>query len=271
MSTSKTVTLTFDSMAEMLAYIDTKPVLTKGESNLDSEYFTHSKNLAHAISLVEGWREGEEQVARMSAPIVDLISSKIERNDIVYDVEGMGIDVAKYVEGEPECWQSYVATHVEGQGQRILRLVVNGSTSAGISTDEMIKRGSFITATVDCLERAGFNVEVWYVMGCLGYSKIHTDIHVKIKESNQPIDLARLAFALGHPSMLRRLLFAVIERTPDSHVEANNGYGHPANNPMEKMADVAFPKHYLGEVFPTSRLIDILQKQGVILTGEVNA
>jgi hypothetical protein len=209
-------------------------------------------------------------VSRMSAPVVDLISSKIERNDIVYDVEGMGIDVAKYVEGEPECWQSYVATHVEGQGQRILRLVVNGSTSGGIHADEMIRRGSFITATVDCLERAGFNVEVWYVMGCLGYHGVHTDINVKIKDSNQPLDLARMAFALGHPSMLRRLLFAVIERTPDSHKDASSGYGTPADNPMEQTADVSFPKHYYGEVFPTSRLMDILQKQGVTLKGIIN-
>lgn len=269
MTTAKTVTLTFESMSEMLTYIETKPVLTEGTSDKNSYSFCHSNNLAEAISLVEGWQEGEEQVARMSAPVVDLISSKIERNDIVYDVEGMGIDVAKYVEGEPECWQSYVATHVEGQGQRILRLVVNGATSSGIYADEMIKRGSFITATVDCLERAGFNVEVWYVMGCLGDSKIHTDINVKIKESNQPIDLARLAFALGHPSMLRRLLFAVLERTPDSHVDAVVGYGRPADNSMEKTADVAFPMHYYGEVFPTSRLLDILQKQGVILRVEI--
>ena len=269
-----TKVLTFNSMTELLDYNERMPVLTNGTSHEQGrERFSGTSTYEKASELVEGWHEGVEKIEHFARPVVDMISSKMERSDVFHDVEGMGIDVARFVEGEPECWQNYISTHVEGVGQRVLRLVLNGSTSGGINKEQMIERGSFVCATVDCLERAGFSVEVWYAFACRHYAygneRWLSNINVKIKESNQPIDMARVAFALAHPAMLRRLLFATMERTPDIHKSSSSGYGLPTPSPLEQTADIAFPMHFLGEKFPPSRLLDILKKAGVVLHEEV--
>jgi hypothetical protein len=267
--------VTFNSVQDLLDWIDVTPPLSnmlQSNSSIAVSYrqteFSGAESMAQARELVEGWQEGISLVEAFSRPVVDMITSKVERNDIYHDVEGMGIDIAAYVEGEPECWQAYQATHVEGTGRRVLRLVVNAAVSGGINKSKITERGAFIASTVDCLERAGFSVEVWYCIGIRNHeNKKNVDFNTLLKPSNQPIDMARFAFVLAHPAMFRRIMFAAIERHPDLFTLANFGsYGRPAPAAMEATADIAFGEHMLGDTFPVSRLLKILSDAGVVLT-----
>src|SRR6266704_1728891 len=49
-----------------------------------------------------GWLEGAQRAREISRMMFDRLGSLMERIDIEYDTEGQAIDIARYVEGEPE-------------------------------------------------------------------------------------------------------------------------------------------------------------------------
>jgi hypothetical protein len=78
------------------------------------------------------------------------------------------------------------------------------------------------------LEYAGNRCEV--VHHC-PFNSTHADIQhsaidfkTVIKTADQPLDLSRLMFAVGHPSMFRRIMFACLEQNPVEHAKVRN-YG----------------------------------------------
>ena len=56
----------------------------------------------------------------------------------------------------------------------------------------------------------------------------YIDIRMKVKESSQRMNLKQLAFPLAHPSMFRRITFALIERIEDCQ-NFGAGYGFCTN------------------------------------------
>jgi hypothetical protein len=56
----------------------------------------------------------------------------------------------------------------------------------------------------------------------------YVDIRIKVKDSSQRMNLKQLAFPLAHPSMFRRIVFALIERLEDCK-NFGEGYGWCTN------------------------------------------
>ena len=56
-----------------------------------------------------------------------------------------------------------------------------------------------------------------------------------------------MAFPMCHPSMLRRIMFAVLERLDDVNIEFNNGYGRSITNTKELSECV---KEYKNDILP---------------------
>ncbi|MBM7554528.1 hypothetical protein JOC33_003466 [Thalassobacillus pellis] len=72
------------------------------------------------------------------------------------------------------------------------------------------RRGAAITALVSTLERAGRRCEVVAVSRAYeGASSI--EYRITLKSSQEKVNLPSIAFALAHPSMLRRLVFSARE------------------------------------------------------------
>ena len=76
------------------------------------------------------------------------------------------------------------------------------------SAQEFIHRAAVVTALIDQIESSGYACEVIGFASTTDGDDLHTQVSVQLKNSNQPVDLARLAFGLGHPAMFRRLIFA---------------------------------------------------------------
>lgn len=268
----------FSSFGEFQRYLNDTPMTrnfynpSSKRSDNGDEGWHGTKTWDEAVALArDGWHEGLEKIASMSRPIVETISTRIERADIFHDVEGMSVDIARFVEGEPECWQNQTHTIVEGRGNRVQRIFVNASTSGGVSTSSMIERGSYIAACVECLERAGFACEVVWAMGIgasFGNSKGPDGLinaYVTIKQPDAPLDMANLAFTLAHPAMFRRLGFAYIERQSElvSYVQ-DGSYG--MSSVTFEQGDIYFREHFYGQNFGPATIAGILKRQGVTLT-----
>jgi hypothetical protein len=181
--------------------------------------WTGTKTFNDAVKLArDGWAEGEAIVQSMSASITNKVTDLVEREHVTYDVEGIGLDVAAYVNGEPECWQRFETDTTESIGTKHVRLVFNCSVSGSVSTDTILAKGAAVVSLVQALEFAGIRVEVTALARCgtNNYGSGRHEIRVPVKAADQDLDMGRITFALAHPSMIRRMGFAVTESTPES-------------------------------------------------------
>jgi hypothetical protein len=97
-----------------------------------------------------------------------------------------------------------------GRG-RVVTLIVPVNAVAGVSADHMANFGVAVAQYVHQMERSGIRVEVIAAMTSR-VSQWRVSACVRIKHASQPLDLAVMAFAIGHPAMFRRLGFAIRER-----------------------------------------------------------
>jgi hypothetical protein len=270
----------FDSWGDFVDYVvpmpkDVPGCIMQSRTNSSSNFsFTNVKTYEEAIELARtGWKEGADKVKTISDPIFLHVSSLVERHSITHDVEGIQVDIARYLDGEPECWIQWERQIVESPGTKIVRMIFNGSVSGGVSTETIERVGAAAVALVELLEYSGTRVEIFLenvFARYVGpeYPKVISQ--VKIKSADQPLDIPRLAFALGHPACLRRLGFAFVELQSKEYRESiGSSYGMPI--PLTMKGDIVIPElSYLNEETRTPEkaeawIIKQLEAQGVEL------
>ena len=229
----------FGSWGELIDYAARVPTVTaKSEQHSrfvrdDDWYGTPDFPAALNLAL-NGWTDAETKARTLSSVLFNKVSSLVEHDYPVSDIEGVDIEMGAYTRGEPECWTRFEKVMEEGEG-KIARIVFNGFFSAGINHDVIIARGAAVAALVDLLEYSGTRCEVIY------HCPFNDPIHFRtlIKSADQPLDLSRLMFAVGHPSMFRRIMFSALEHNPER--ESLSLYGLPYELHESQRGDV-----YLG-------------------------
>lgn len=163
-----------------------------------------------------GWSEGRDRASRITDVHSDKIGTMLERPEWHYDVEGPSLDVARYLDGEPECWLTPKMVLTDGPSTKLLRVVVNVSAASGISTDVMISKGAVSAALVELLELAGHRVELSVVFAAseLKDRGDRVETIVRLKRFDDAFDHERFVFALAHPASLRVLAVTAWETLP---------------------------------------------------------
>lgn len=175
------------------------------------------------VSLLRrGWPEG---VARLVAGIEALSAMQDDVQPAwAMDAVGAFPDVGAYLAGDIEHMHN---PDVEQPAAPVLRLCLNGSVSALVRPWQIENFGIALLTMIDSLERAGHQIElVWQAVLAQvkplrrGSKKLVLSglppcgVEVALKHAGEHMDLDRLAYALAHPAMLRRSVFAVIEQHP---------------------------------------------------------
>lgn len=213
------------------------------------EHFRGTKTFEDAVKLArEGWAEGLRHAESIRAQLKDRIQGSLaERQVVQWDVAGAGVDIGRYVTGEPENMIDFATEFVEAP-QRFLRVAVNIGASSSVDKSEMIARGAAAAAMVDLLEASGIRVEVLAVKRSQGGEKVwgidpktgrakkvdvrngkFFNLSIVLKRVEEPLELDKIIFALAHPSMLRRLWLSVVESKRDIHVQLGEHYGYSEN------------------------------------------
>lgn len=205
----------FDSLGEMIRYAETNPEF--GSSDKNGRDFTMTDSFAQAATLARhGWHDVRPNVERLMNSLTEKIGERIDFAQIAnYSVSGSIVDMGRYMTGEPECMLEFATEPCERMG-RVVRIFVDYGANAGHSVDHFLKRGSALLALIDSLTKLGVSCEVYGETSVTGSrDKIHTTV-VKLHDARDPMDVDALMFTLAHPSMLRRLTFAVREMS-DCH------------------------------------------------------
>jgi hypothetical protein len=188
-----------------------------------------SSDLASAISmLANGWDAGRRTVDA----VVGSLESELQTvahdmvQEMVYDTAGAYPDMGRYMEGEPECMVQYMPTPDTTSGQ-VTRILVDNGASAKYSADWMTKRAGAVAALVHVLGMVGKSVEVWIASPVTINGK-HHDTVVCVHRAGTPLNVDSIAFALGHPSMLRRIMFEARYDKTTGHGAAGHTQPHIA-------------------------------------------
>lgn len=193
----------------------------------------------------EGWLEGAERARKFATSITDALGGMIERVEVNYDIEGHSVDIGRYVDNEPECWQKFEVDLIQQPAVKLIRIVVNVSASGGVSTRVIERRGAVVAAMVELLEYAGNRCEVVMSETCTG-GGVRLVTLATIKQFSEPLDMPKIAYALGHPSTLRVHHFSMMETELNAHersaLHVGSGYGMPADVPDEHRGDIYLPK-----------------------------
>jgi hypothetical protein len=185
--------------------------------------FTGTATYAEAGSLaINGVPDIESKMQAMVQDFTEAVGSTVQAFEYRYDVVGDDVDVSRYLSGEPECM--FTTELTQREGTRILSIVLNGSAHSGISTEDIMRRGAATLVLIDLLERSGYRVEVTYVMAMRAVKPWNSPdrmlLSVVLKRAQDGLDLTRIAYALAHPSMLRRHMFRWSESLPLKLVRA---------------------------------------------------
>jgi hypothetical protein len=220
-------------MAEAVAYCQ-QPRQTGAGNSSDRAgeiSFFGTPNLSAALALAtNGWKEGADKAAKALASRRVATGEKTSRRRSVtrYDVSGDDCDVARFCAGDVENMTENRRVMVRGKTVRRVNVALN--FSFGVSGQTIMNYAVAVCAAVNRIEAGGQRVELW-VKKSIGSERNGPAVFVmeiRVKEAGSRMHPAALAFACGHPSFYRRLLFALVERFPARAVTkiSANKYGY---------------------------------------------
>lgn len=172
--------------------------------------FTGTKDMEEAVYLSEGnWKEGTVLIDK----VTNLFKTKypLRKEPVKYGIVGSYPSIPRAVAGN--LFNMVSVDPTRSKRRQVITLISDTSANAYVASTSFIHRAAAVTALVDDIENKGFSCEIIVMANSSGNRfsgnreyKVTTAI--RVKEAHQPLDLPRIAFALGHPSLFRRFIFA---------------------------------------------------------------
>lgn len=184
-----------------------------------SEEFTGVSSIHEAIDMAyHGWKEGGEacEKARGYIRALNPLSPRL----VKYAIAGAVPNVPRAIAGNPMNMRVAEDKNIQRKRKNIT-LVYNMCEPWYVGKDAITNKAAVTAALIDEIEGKGFSVEV-IAVAATGSHRVRAMTSVCVKESHQPVDINRLAFALGHSAMFRGLLFGTWECDHDCE---GLGYG----------------------------------------------
>jgi hypothetical protein len=183
-----------------------------------------TRSMPAAIELARtGWPEGAARAAKLRDRIN--AANPIGPRMVRWDVAGAVPSVPRALAGNPLSMRRIDSARL--RRRPVLTLLSDMTCHWGIAGETLTNRSAVVAAIVDAIESAGFSAHV------VGLAGVHRDdlfaqCAVTLKEPEQPADIGRLAFGLGHASMFRRLMFAAyVENTFTKNLGSCLGFPAP--------------------------------------------
>ena len=114
---------------------------------------------------------------------------------------------------------------------KVIDIYFNISVSSSVEKSQIFNRGIIALTLIDHLESLGYRVNLHLFELSTNSDQICL-YEFNLKQIDEATDYRTLFFPLTHPSFLRRIIFRLIETTPELKESWSNGYGRPANSTL---------------------------------------
>lgn len=257
----------YDSIEEFTNFIDNSTSMRYNSSDDRDFDFSGTHSLKEASELC---KYGDEELASyisqqsLTFDSVDTVN-KIRRSTI-NDVVGFIPNVPNYVIGIPT---NMIRDNRNIINSKVINIFISISAAWHISKEDIKERCAKYIAAINSLEEQGYRCNVYSGSVGTNYDKIYNLLVIKIKSDKEPLNLAKMAFPLAHPSMLRRLKFRWMETIP---LDFGSGYGQSITN-EKKINELLKPifNNTKFTILSVSEepgkigdIVDILKKKGLV-------
>ena len=185
---------------------------------------TETKNFEEAKDLLlHGWEHGTREIkGRVEAKETGVNM----KQKTVYDVAGFQCSVPRYLQGIPT---NMINKKSVAQKNKVITINKACCYTVMTSAEKIRTESVKVLQLVNRLEKQGYRVNLNVIFGSMKRNTVVTK--VCIKTASQRLNIKQTAFPLVHPSMLRRIIFAVWERSKEcSYGGFENGYGRVCDN-----------------------------------------
>jgi hypothetical protein len=180
-----------------------------------------TKDFAAAVELARvGWPYGRSKL-KQAVVATKPATGRISR--IAYDVAGERMHVGRAMAGDPMCMMRKKPSLKSRK--KIIRVDMGFMCSASVTADELLNRGAALLSMTDTLENNGYGVELRLVAKVKSGSDMSLTMRAPYKDAGEAFDLTRAAFAMLHPSVLRRFGFAIYEQHKELQGPMSGSYG----------------------------------------------
>lgn len=227
-----------------------------GYGSIDGSYeFTQTHDFEEAYDLLkQGWEEGTK---RLKDKLETKVKSCSTKQKTIYDVAGFQCSVPRYLQGIPT---NMINKKTVSQKNKVITINKNISYGAIVSVDKITEECAKVLELINNLESNGCRVNLNIIVGTTvahGHHNYADYAKICVKQASQRLNLKQVAFPVMHPSMLRRIFFALMERYEEGYNFAI-GYGRP----LDSIKD--FPKeifraneYYLPRFMKEKKITDI--------------
>lgn len=192
-----------------------------------SMYWDLETNFEQATEFLNsGWTEGAEKVAELSAELG--VENLVDQSATILepDFSGSILDVGEYINGNPEHFLEYTESEVP---KAVVKICAPLTIAGREDAQSLINRGVAMLALIDAIELTGASTEVW-INVYFETRSFNVLTELKIKSSEEPFDVDKLAFIIAHPVFFRRIYFGFVENMNErivGRVVNGGGYGRP--------------------------------------------
>jgi hypothetical protein len=204
----------FESLTQFSQWISVTNKTTDSDSSESNGYdFTHSDSFQDADAYMKGLKKWEEVYDKIEKLNIDI--DQVQGDGYVMkrkpSVAGGSVHMGRYLRGTPECMIRNIRTEAERRG-KIVDIYYDPCISGGYSTDAMITYGLAVFMSIDALEQEGYRVNLF--LSATNNSKDgYQVVFIKVKDSSELLEMNSMLYAIAHPSMFRRHIFAYLERS----------------------------------------------------------
>ena len=217
----------FNSVKEVCDFIENTPNNKIDKCNLSelgSERFTGTKSLNEALHLLKyGDASLLKQIKAIEATTKQAKAQRRSSMEVYNSYLGFMPNVGAVLTGNPV--NMYNIRRTLNKSTKVLNIIYDISTNARTPARNIQEAASKLFNYIQDKELKGYRVNLYVCL--IAYYSLNRKTGLfcyKIKSSNEHFDALRTAFPLCHPSSLRRIFFALYERS-DAPTQGN--YGSP--------------------------------------------
>lgn len=225
--------VSFNSINDLMSFIKNTPYTPEGKTwniSIDTSErtarFTKTNSFEEAADLLyHGWESGAKL---LTTKLNARNCSPVAKNKTVYDVAGYQCSVPRYLQGIPT---NMIQNKRVAAKTKVANVVKNFAYASTVSAEMIEEESAKFLEMVQNMEQSGTRCNVFvtiplYLTAFKRNSKKNiVCIDVKIKDSTQRMNIKQMAFPLMHPSMLRRIIFNVMEKLEETKgVGEGHGY-----------------------------------------------
>ena len=239
--TDKTIYITeYNSLSEFFTDITSRPNNKFFADRHSSERYEpenkankwyNTKDFKEATELLtHGWDAAAGKLAT-KVKLTNATSTAVRSSKPSYGVVGSQASVPRYLQGIPTNMVSRQMTYAK---QKVVTITKGIAYNCGWSPESILRECTKALQIIQSMENGGQRVRLNVVWCITSDDSLHHAVcKVCVKQPDERMNLSKMAFALAHPSMLRRMFFKWLET--DNFTEHDMGwcYGYPAEQSIK--------------------------------------